>query len=62
MGKTNIFTVLTVTVLQLLVGYLWYSSHFFGDVMTTGGHSIDYLKTDVLSLVLLVLSSYWRRS
>jgi hypothetical protein len=58
MGKTNIFTVLTVTVVQLLVGYLWYSSHFFGDVMSTGGHSVDFLKTDVLSLVLIVLSSY----
>jgi len=58
MGKTNIFTVLTVTVLQLLVGYLWYSTHFFGDVMVTGGHSVDFLKTDVLSIILLILSSY----
>ena len=58
MGKTNIFTLLTVTVLQILVGYLWYSPHFFGDVMTTGGHGVDYLKTDVLSLVLIILSSY----
>ena len=58
MGKTNIFTVLTVTVLQILVGYFWYSPHFFGDVMTTGGHAVDYLKTDVLSLVLIVASSY----
>jgi hypothetical protein len=59
MGKTNIFTVLTVTILQILVGYLWYSSHFFGDVMSAaGGHSVDYLRTDLLSLVLIVLSSY----
>jgi len=59
MGKTNIFTVLTVTILQILVGYLWYSSHFFGDVVTTiGGGSVDYLKSDVLSLILIVLSSY----
>ena len=59
MGKTNIFTVLTVTILQILVGYLWYSPHFFGDVMTvTGGHGVDYLKTDILSLLLIVLSSY----
>lgn len=58
MGKTNIFTVLTVTIVQILVGYLWYSAHFFGDVMTTGGHSVDYLRTDVLSLILIVLSSY----
>ena len=56
MGKTNIFTVLTVTILQVLVGYFWYSPHFFGDVMTSGG--VDYLKTDVLSLVLIVASSY----
>jgi hypothetical protein len=40
----------------VLVGYLWYSPHFFGDVMTTTG--VDYLKTDVVSLVLIVLSSY----
>ena len=58
MGKTNIFTVLTVTVLQLLVGYLWYSSHFFGDAMVAGGHSVDFLKTDVLSLILIILSSF----
>ncbi len=58
MGKTNVFTVLAVTAVQLLVGYLWYSSHFFGDVMSTGGHGVDFLKTDVLSLVILVLSSY----
>ena len=58
MGKTNIFTVLTVTVLQILVGYLWYSPHFFGDVMTTGGFTVDYLKTDMLSLLLVIVSSY----
>jgi hypothetical protein len=57
MGKTNIFTVLTVTVLQVLVGYLWYSPHFFGDVMTASG-GVDYLKTDVLSLILVIASSY----
>jgi hypothetical protein len=57
MGKVNIFTVLTVTVLQILVGYLWYSPHFFGDVITvTGG--VNYMKTDILSLLLIVLSSY----
>ena len=58
MGKTNLFTVLTVTVLQVLVGYLWYSTHFFGDVMVANGHAVDYLKTDVLSLLLIVFSSY----
>ena len=58
MGKTNIFTVLTVTILQILVGYLWYSPHFFGDVMVTSGHGVDFLKTDVLSLVLIIVSSY----
>ncbi|MDE2029474.1 MAG: hypothetical protein KGI97_02805 [Alphaproteobacteria bacterium] len=57
MGKTNIFTVLTVTVLQVLVGYLWFGSHFFGGVVV-GGHGIDFLKTDVLSLILIVTSSY----
>ena len=58
MGKINIFTVLIVTVLQVLVGYLWYGPHLFGDVVTTSGHTVDFLKTDVLSLVLIVLSSY----
>jgi hypothetical protein len=57
MGKTNIFTLLTVTVLQVLVGYLWYSPHFFGDVMTSVG-GVDYLKTDVMSLILIIMSSY----
>jgi hypothetical protein len=50
--------VLTVTILQVVIGYFWYSSHFFGDVMTTGGHSIDFLKTDLLSLILLLVGSY----
>ncbi|MDE1902020.1 MAG: hypothetical protein KGI37_10310 [Alphaproteobacteria bacterium] len=58
MGKTNILTVLTVTVLQIIVGYLWYSSYFFGDVMSVGGHGVDFLKTDVLSLLLVILSSF----
>lgn len=58
MGKTNIFTVLITVVVQFIVGYLWYGTHLFGDVMTTGGHSIDFLKMDVLSLLLIVLSSY----
>jgi len=58
MGKANLFTVLTVTALQVVVGYFWYSTHFFGDVLTTSGHGIDFLKTDVLSIVLLVVSSY----
>jgi hypothetical protein len=59
MGKTNIFTVLAVTILQILVGYLWYSPHFFGDVVTTtGGGVVDFLKTDVMSLMLIIVSSY----
>ncbi len=59
MGKTNIFTVLAVTILQILVGYLWYSPHFFGDVVTTtSGGVVDYLKTDVMSLMLIIVSSY----
>jgi len=59
MGKTNIFTLLTMAVVQFVVGYLWYSSYLFGDVMTTGGgHSVDFLKLDVISLLLIILSSY----
>ena len=30
----------------------------FGDVVTIGGHGIDFLKLDVVSLLLIVLSSY----
>jgi hypothetical protein len=58
MSKVNIFTLLTAMVLQLVVGYLWYSPHLFGDVMTTGGHSIDFLKLDIISMLLLVLGTY----
>ena len=58
MGKTNIFTLLMTVVVQFVVGYLWYSSYLFGDVLTSSGHTIDFLKLDVLSLLLLVLSSY----
>jgi len=59
MGKTNLFTVLTTIVLQFLVGYIWFGAHLFGDVLTTGGgHGIDFLQMDVLSLLLIVFSSY----
>lgn len=59
MGKTNIFTVLTTVILQIVIGYLWYGSYMFGDVMTTAGiHGVDFLKLDVISILLLVLSSY----
>ncbi|MBI3418632.1 MAG: hypothetical protein HY053_00655 [Proteobacteria bacterium] len=56
MGKINIFTVLTVLIVQGIVGYLWYGPHLFGDVMT--GHAIDVFKTDITSLVLMVLTAY----
>jgi len=59
MGKTNIFTLLTTIVMQFVVGYLWYGAHLFGDVMTAGGgHGVDFLHLDVISLLLIVLSSY----
>jgi hypothetical protein len=59
MGKINIFTLLTTLVVQVVVGYLWFGTHLFGDVMTAGGgHGIDFLHMDVTSLLLLVLSSY----
>ncbi len=59
MGKINIFTVLTTVIMQLVIGYLWYGTHLFGDIVTAGGgHTIDFLQLDVLSLLLLVFSSY----
>jgi hypothetical protein len=58
MGKFNVFTVLTMVVVQFVVGYVWYGSHLFGDVMASAGHSIDFVKLDVVSLLLLILSSY----
>ena len=58
MGKINIFTLLTAMVVQFVVGYLWYGPHLFGDVLVSGGHGIDFLKLDVISLLLIVLSSY----
>lgn len=59
MGKLNITMLLTVVIVQLVVGTLWYGSHLFGDVITTnGGTTVDFLKTDIVSIVLVVLASY----
>lgn len=58
MGKINVFTLLTTVIMQFVVGYLWYGSYLFGDVMTSGGHAVDFLKLDVISLLLLILGSY----
>lgn len=58
MSKINVFTLLTAVVVQFVVGYLWYGPHLFGDVMSTGGHGIDFLKLDVISLLLVILGSY----
>ena len=59
MGKTSIFTVITAVIVQFIVGYLWYGPHLFGDVITAGGgHAIDFLKMDGLSLLLILLSGY----
>ena len=59
MGKTNLFTVLATVITQFVVGYLWYGSYLFGDVLTSGGvHGMDFLKLDIISLLLIVLSSY----
>ena len=59
MGKTNLFIVLTTVVMQFVIGYLWYGSYLFGDVLTAGGvHGMDFLKLDVISVLLIVLSSY----
>ena len=59
MGKINVFTLLATVVVQLVVGYLWFGAHLFGSVVATGGgHAIDFLQTDVISILLIVLSSY----
>jgi hypothetical protein len=59
MGKINILTLLTTVVVQFVVGYLWFGTYLFGNVITaSGGHGIDFMKLDVLSLLLIVLSSY----
>lgn len=58
MGKINLFTLLTAVVVQLVVGYVWFGTHLFGDVVATSGHGIDFLQTDIISLLLVVLSSY----
>jgi hypothetical protein len=59
MGKVNVFTVLTAVVVQFVVGYLWYGPHLFGDVITAGGgHAIDFLKLDSISLLLIILSGF----
>ncbi len=56
--KINVFTLLSTIVVQFVVGYLWYGVHMFGGVVAVGDHAIDYMKFDVLSLLLIVLSSY----
>lgn len=58
MGKINLFTLLTAVVVQLVVGYIWFGTHLFGDVVMTSGHGIDFLQTDLISLLLVVMSSY----
>jgi hypothetical protein len=58
MSKINVFTLLAAIVVQFVVGYLWYGPHMFGDVISTGGHGIDFLKLDLISLLLVVLGSY----
>lgn len=58
MAKINIFTLLTAVVVQFVVGYLWYGPHLFGDVISATGHGIDFLKLDVISLLLVILGSY----
>jgi len=59
MGKVNIVAVVATIVMQVVVGYLWYGAHLFGDVISTGGgHAVDFLQMDVLSILLIVLSSY----
>src|ERR1700722_19915160 len=58
MGKINIFTLLTTVVVQFVVGYLWFGPYLFGGVVETGGHGIDFLKMDVISLLFIILSSY----
>jgi hypothetical protein len=56
--KVNVFTLLATVVVQFVVGYLWYSSYMFGGVVSVGDHTIDFLKLDVISVLLLILSSY----
>lgn len=58
MSKINVFTLLTAVIVQFVVGYLWYGPHMFGDVVSTSGHGIDFLKLDLISLLLVVLGSY----
>lgn len=57
MTKTNMFTVLGVVIVQFVMGYLWYT-HLFGDVVTVGGHSVDFLKLDLVSVLLIICGSY----
>lgn len=58
MSKINVFTLLAAIVVQFVVGYIWYGPHMFGGVLSTGGQGIDFLKLDLISLLLIVLGSY----
>ena len=59
MGRINLFTLLTMVFVQIVVGYVWFGPYLFGAVVTAGGgHGIDFLKLDIVSLLLVVLSSY----
>jgi len=56
--KINVFALLATIVVQFVVGYMWYGTHMFGGVVSIGDHGIDFLKLDVLSLLLIIFSSY----
>lgn len=58
MGKLNVFTLIGTAVMQLVVGYFWFGTYMFGDVVTVGGHGLEFLKLDATSIILLLLSSY----
>ena len=57
MGKTNMYTLVTAVLVQFVFGYLWYT-HLFNDVVTVGGHGIDFLKLDLVSVLLVIFGSY----
>ena len=58
MGKTNIISVLVTSIMFFVVGYIWYGSTLFGDVVTGSGLSVDFLKFDLVTLLLIVLTGY----
>lgn len=58
MGNVKILSLVVVVLMQFVIGYVWYGHLFGGVLVADGGKTIDFMKFDILSLVLILLSGY----